>query len=1371
MLARFNGTLSHTDSRPCGRRHPRRLRGWQPFLEFLETRDLPSGVFHPTYIIDHPIGASAAHPLSTSGPTGTTPTQIRHAYGFDQITFNNGSVAGNGNGETIAIVDAYDDPQIANDLHQFDLQFGLPDPTFTKVNQTGGSTPPAASTSWSSEIALDVEWSHVIAPAAHILLVEANDSSFTNLFTAVSYAASVPGVVAVSTSWGGGEFSGETSYDSTFTTPSGHTGITFVASSGDSGAPPIYPAVSPNVLAVGGTTLNMDSSGNIVSESGWSGSGGGISSQEAQPSYQHGIVTQTSTMRANPDVAYDADPNTGFPVYDTENNPVSAPWSQFGGTSDAAPQWAGLIAVADQGRALAGEGSLNGASQTLPMLYGLPASDFHDITSGTSTGSPNYSAGPGYDLVTGRGTPVANLIVSALVGNSASAVTHYSVTAPSTATAGSAFSVTVSALNSSNQVVSGYTGTIHFTSSDGQAVLPANYTFTSGDAGTHTFTVTLKTAGSQSITATDTSTSSITGSGTVSVSPGAASQLVFGQQPSNVLTNAAISPAPTVKIFDAYGNLESGDNTDSVTMAIGTNPGGGTLSGTLTVTASAGVATFGNLSINNAGNGYTLSASSGTLTGATSSAFNVTAPVATHFAVTVPSTATAGTAFSITVQALDANNHVATGYTGTVHFTSSDGQAVLPANYTFSSGDAGSHTFTNGVTLKTAGSQSVTATDTVSSSITGSGSITVSAAAASKLVFGQQPTNTVAGSTITPAVTVKVQDAYGNAETGDNSDVVTLAIGTNPGSGTLSGTTSVTVSGGVATFSNLSINNAGNGYTLAASSGSLAGATSNAFNITAASSGTAPVVTYQASQVIGGNTAVGGAGFTNVSGLSVTLTTGADNVRISGTLGAYNKNTAAYNFLYVRILVDGAVQGGPYAFSLSAATSTAYVETFSFENDIALAAGTHTVVVQATSSSTSNVVWDPGTAQTLRVMDYHTFNSGSDVSMKQVNANEGLPPTFGGSGTAVVNGAFTTVPGLSTSFSTSTTDTLRLAATLSVDNDTLNFENLEVRFVVDGTATPVQTFWITPDAGPDTFRTFQFENDLLNVGAGTHTISVQAMTTTGANGLWFDGGSRTVPGNGGTAGNYQTLRIIDYTTIPKSTPSGSSGWVSTADVNASVSGALAATYTNVPGLTSTLTLNASGTVRLEATLNVYNSSTTAYGLPAARFLIDGVTATTGNSWNVNFVDSTNDSVEEELVFEDFVTLAAGAHTVTVQAQSTSGSMFFENTAGSNQTLRVAAFQAVSISNGGTIGQSIVGAKLGELSSPATGNSEAAAHGPAFASGSSAGALLAPHHPIDAFAADLVFKSPSTLRLNGDASALGFMDPALLSGVSELNWMS
>jgi hypothetical protein len=377
----------------------------------------PAKLAYPDYVLLDPSGPGAT-PLATAGPVGTTPTQIRHAYGFDQISFSGGTVAGDGSGTTIAIVDAYSDPKIASDLHHFDVAFSLPDPpVFTQVNQTGGTSLPAASTSWSDEISLDVEWAHAIAPGAGILLVEATNNLNANLDTAAAYAAKQPGVVAVSMSYGGGEDPAELNADSTYLTPTGHAGVTFVASSGDNGAPPSEPASSRNVLAVGGTTLNLSPSGTIQSESGWSGSGGGLSAYESQPGYQMGVVTQTQTARTNPDVAYDADPNTGFPVYNSYANLASRPWTEFGGTSDAAPQWAALIAIADQGRALAGLGALDGSTQTLPLLYCLPSSDFHDITSGRSTGAPAYSATSGYDLVTGRGTPVANQLVTDLIAD------------------------------------------------------------------------------------------------------------------------------------------------------------------------------------------------------------------------------------------------------------------------------------------------------------------------------------------------------------------------------------------------------------------------------------------------------------------------------------------------------------------------------------------------------------------------------------------------------------------------------------------------------------------------------------------------------------------------------------------------------------------------------------------------------------------------------------------------------------------------------------------------------------------------------------------------------------------------------------------
>ncbi len=182
-----------------------------------------------------------------------------------------------------------------------------------------------------------------MAPNASILLVEANSSSNSDLLAAVDYAAAHANVVSMS--WGGGEFPLETSsqYESHFI----HAGVVFVAASGDNGAPAEWPTVSPNVIAVGGTTLKLNTDSTWKNETGWSGSGGGISAYEPQPSYQSGVVTQSSTRRTNPDVSYNADPSVGFAVYDSTTYKPDYPsssgaqygWSWLGGTSVGAPQW------------------------------------------------------------------------------------------------------------------------------------------------------------------------------------------------------------------------------------------------------------------------------------------------------------------------------------------------------------------------------------------------------------------------------------------------------------------------------------------------------------------------------------------------------------------------------------------------------------------------------------------------------------------------------------------------------------------------------------------------------------------------------------------------------------------------------------------------------------------------------------------------------------------------------------------------------------------------------------------------------------------------------------------------------------------------
>jgi subtilase family serine protease len=342
-------------------------------------------------------------PAAAAGNAPYSPYQIRHAYGFDKLALD-------GAGQTIAIVDAYDEPNILSDLKQFDKAFGLPDPgpstfTFTKVTPQGA--PPLDST-WAGEIALDVEWAHAIAPRANILLVEAKSSSNNDLLAAVDYARHYPGVVAVSMSWGGPEFSTEAGFDHFFTTPAGHQGVAFVASTGDDGTRngPEWPSVSPNVLAVGGTTLKLTTQNTYGSETGWGYSTGGYSHYAIEPSYQQ--VAQSSGVRTAPDVAYNANPNTGYYVYVSVPQSGHTGWFTLGGTSAGAPQWAALFALADQWLARAGKGSLANAQAA---VYKLPAADFHDIASG-SNGLAIHS---GYDLVTGRGSPCADKVITDLL--------------------------------------------------------------------------------------------------------------------------------------------------------------------------------------------------------------------------------------------------------------------------------------------------------------------------------------------------------------------------------------------------------------------------------------------------------------------------------------------------------------------------------------------------------------------------------------------------------------------------------------------------------------------------------------------------------------------------------------------------------------------------------------------------------------------------------------------------------------------------------------------------------------------------------------------------------------------------------------------
>jgi subtilase family serine protease len=426
-------------------------------IEQLETRRLLSisPLFTPaqlkipaTWTASPQYKFASFRPDDTSSPVGITPAQMEGAYGANSIVF--GSVKGDGSGQTIAIVDAYDYPSALSDLNAFSAYFSLPQfnggtgtPTFTKLNQNGaasplpGTDPAGAGNDWEIEEALDIEWAHSVAPKANIDLVEANDAT-GNLFTTDQTAANLPGVSVVSNSWGGAEYSGETATDSIFN----HTGVTFLDAAGDTGAyasdsrtiTPDYPASSPDVVTVGGTILTVSAGNTYGSETAWGdgtssgyegGGGGGISSYEPIPSYQVGNINGiSSASRTYPDVSLNA--AAGVPIYDTYDFGSVDPWSEVGGTSLACPMWAGLIAIADQGRTIAGAGALTGPTQTLPDLYSLSSSDYHDIT----TGNNGYATRVGYDLASGIGTPIANVLVPALLPAAPAVIAPVITTSP-----------------------------------------------------------------------------------------------------------------------------------------------------------------------------------------------------------------------------------------------------------------------------------------------------------------------------------------------------------------------------------------------------------------------------------------------------------------------------------------------------------------------------------------------------------------------------------------------------------------------------------------------------------------------------------------------------------------------------------------------------------------------------------------------------------------------------------------------------------------------------------------------------------------------------------------------------------------------------
>jgi subtilase family serine protease len=375
-------------------------------------------------------------PLQTAAPAGYGPDDLLSAY---KLT----GAATNGAGETVAIVDAYDDPYALSDVNTYRSQFGIPafgssgGPTFTKVNQTGQtSSLPKGSASWGEEISLDLDMVSAICPRCNVLLVEAQSANFGDLATAVDTAAGWPGVVAVSNSYGGNESSG----DSAIAGDYDHPGVAITASSGDNGYGVESPASFSTVTAVGGTSLTQASSTSRGwSETAWSGAGSGCSAYVDQPAWQAAALPPTEAgacaKRVVADVSAVADPNTGVAVYDTYGlSRRSAGWLVFGGTSVASPIIASVYALAggEPAGATGAEHAYTNASSLFDVTSGSNGSCPSTTTAartgaaaaGAMTrngkgGNPGHGgggggtapntylcqAGVGYDGPTGLGTP------------------------------------------------------------------------------------------------------------------------------------------------------------------------------------------------------------------------------------------------------------------------------------------------------------------------------------------------------------------------------------------------------------------------------------------------------------------------------------------------------------------------------------------------------------------------------------------------------------------------------------------------------------------------------------------------------------------------------------------------------------------------------------------------------------------------------------------------------------------------------------------------------------------------------------------------------------------------------------------------------
>lgn len=596
---------------------------------------------------------------------------------------------------------------------------------------------------------------------------------------------------------------------------------------------------------------------------------------------------------------------------------------------------------------------------------------------------------------------------------------------PSSAAAGAAISpdITVEARNASGQVDGSFTGsvTIAITPNTGApgATITAGTTTVNAVAGTATFTgITLdKAATNYKLTATSGTLISAV-SGFFAINPGAADHLAYRVQPSNATALSPITPQIEVTALDAFGNVAN--YTGNVTMSINANPGSGTLGGTKTKAAAAGVATFSDLSIDNAGVGYTLDATASpalvTSSTVTSNAFDITVSTSNHlvFASQPTSTAADQAIPTFTVEARDASNSLLTGFTGnvTVSITAGTGTNGATLIGTTTHAAVGGVATFSGLQIDKKGVNY--RLSVVAAALAGatSNQFNITAGTAAQVAFNQDPTNTNAGAPISPAVTVDVEDIFGNRVTTFVGNV-TITIAVNQGGGTLSGTTTQPVSNGVATFGDLSIDAAGDGYRLGASSGALASDVSQAFKITGGAAdhlvftvspsdavagvGITPDVKVTAFDALG-NVATG---FTGNVTVAITSGTGTVGATLSGTTTvaavagvatfaglSVDKVGTGYT-LSATSTVTGATSG---TFAISSAAATHLIFSVQPSNTAANAVITPAVVVTAVDQFGNTAT---GYAGTITVaMGTNAGGAGSALSGTKVHAAVAGVATF-----------------------------------------------------------------------------------------------------------------------------------------------------------------------------------------------------------------------------------------------------------------------------------------------------------------------------------------------------------------------------------------